>query len=103
MTEHVYVIEKGDVDHEDEALCSVWTNLDDALVAASDTAKAIIEEISDDTHHYTVQLTMPRDHQFLFTIMWDPKDGDPRETDWWRVRRMELKGSYIRDPNDPAL
>lgn len=104
MLEHVYVIQKGDVDHENETLCSVWWNLDDALVAASDTAKSIAKQSSNYPGQYTVQLTTPRESEVLFTLVRNATDrSTSRETDWWRVSRFEVRGSDIRDPNDPAL
>jgi len=96
--EHVYTIETGNVDREDEVLCSVWRNLDGALAAASDTASTIAEEISNDyPNQYTVQKTNPSDNEFLFSIIWNAEDGSKSHaTDWWRVRKIEVKENLVR-------
>ena len=86
---HVYVVEYGSIDFEDEGLCSIWTNKESAVQAAIQTVEQILEDASlKDTHYYEVE---EQEHCTLVMIKRNDDQKGLGEIEWWRISEKEVQ------------
>lgn len=78
----VYIIEYGNVDTEEEGLCSIWKYKQDALNAAHEAAQEILNDLLEEGEDYSISVEHHGDGSTTVGL------GD---SEWWRVSEKEVK------------